>query len=137
MVQVSHPKLAHIYVEPGQRDAINDLMRLTTGATDKDFLIPMSEATTFSYLSNLVNPTYYRLFVAEFAHAGEEDRAIQQFEQHKIRYFVARRSQFLGGPRIGSDLASYAPKIRAYLIDKYRVTPLGDGFVLLTRKEGA
>ena len=136
MVQLSHPKLANIYVYPGQDKTINDLMNLTQDATDKDFLIPMSEATTLSYLSGLANPTYYRLFAPEFAHRGEKEKAIGQFDQYKIRYFVARRSQFLGGPRVGSDLQSYAPEIRAYLINKYQVTPLGDGFVLLTRKGG-
>lgn len=135
MNQVANAKLKNIYVYPGQDTTINDLMTLTKDATTKDYLIPMSESTTLSYLSNLVNPTYYTLFLPEFAHIGEQERAIEQFEQLKIRYFVARRSQFLGGPMIGSDLTSYAPKIRAYLIEKYQIVPLGEGFVLLTRRQ--
>lgn len=136
MVQMDHPKLRGILVYPGQDETISRLSELTGGAAPGDHLIPMSEATTLGYLSGLSNPTYYRLFLSEFAPAGEEERAIAEFERLKIRYFVARRHQFLGGPMVGSDLESYAPAIRAYLIENYNITELGPGFVLLERKDG-
>lgn len=133
MIQIKHPKLNGIYVYPGQDETILKLTQLIKTSNSSDYLIPMSEATTLGYLSGLENPTYYRLFLSEFAPAGEEARAIEQFENQKIRYFVARRSQFLGGPMIGSDLSKYAPNIRAYLLANYRVSELGLSFVLLER----
>lgn len=134
MVQMDHPRLRGIYVYPEQGETLRRLAELTSGARLGDFLIPMSEATTMGYLSGLPNPTYYRLFLSEFAPPGEEERAIAQFETLKVRYFVARRSQFLEGPRIGSDLEKYAPRIRAYLQENYKVMELGPGFVLLERR---
>ena len=52
----------------------------------------------------------------------------------RIRYFVARRSQFLEDGNHSSNLDAYAPQIKAYLLEKYRVIPLGHNFVLLERK---
>ncbi len=134
MVQMEHARLHGIYVYPGQDETIRRLSELTSGANPGDNLIPMSEATTLGYLSGLPNQTYYRLFLSEFAPQGEEARAIEEFDRLKVRYFVARRHQFLDGPMIGSDLKRYAPKIRAYLIENYSVTELGPGFVLLERR---
>jgi hypothetical protein len=134
MVRVENPKLKNMWVYQFQAEAIRDLMRFTKGAVPSDYLVPMSESTTMGYLSGLRNPTYYRLFISEFAPRGEQQRAIETFERLKIRYFVARRSQFLpGGPQLGSDLSRYAPEIRRYLIAHYEIIPLGTGFVLLER----
>ena len=135
MVRVAHPRLTGLWVYEFQVKDIEALMKLTAGASSRDYLVPMSEATTMGYLSGLRNPTYYRLFLSEFAPQGEEDTAIGTFERLKIRFFVARRSQFVDEPGPGSDLKSYAPKIRRYLVDNYEVLPLGYGFVLLRRKQ--
>jgi len=135
MARVENPRLKGLLVYEFQAKDIETLMNLTAGATSGDYLVPMSEATTMGYLSGLRNPTYYRLFISEFAPSGEEDRAIRTFERLKIRFFVARRSQFTDEPGPGSDLKSYAPKIRRYLVDNYEVLRLGYGFVLLRRKQ--
>jgi glycosyltransferase involved in cell wall biosynthesis len=135
MARVNNPRLKGVLVYQDQAEVIRDLMRLTAGAPASEYLVPMSEATTMGFLSGLHNPTYYRLFLSEFAPLGERQRAIETFERLKIRYFVARRSQFLpGGPQLGSDLKRYAPEIRRYLIAHYEILPLGSGFVLLERK---
>jgi len=133
MVRIDHPWLKGLQVYEFQADTIRGLMRATSGARG-DYLVPMSEATTLGLLSGLENPTYYRLFVAEFAPAGEQQRAIETFERLKIRFFVARRSQFMAGDGLGSNLQAYAPEIRRYLLDNYEVRPLGTGFVLLERR---
>ena len=135
MAQVDHPLLRGVYVYAEQAKSIGDLMRELRNARPGDGLVSMSEATTMSYLAMLPNPTYYRLFTAEFARPGEEDMAIETFDSLRVRYFVARRSQFFPGGGPGSNLAVYAPKIRQYLIDHYEISPLGDGFALLERKE--
>jgi hypothetical protein len=134
MIQIEHPRLHGIYIYPGQDETIRRLSNLTRDAKRSDNLIPMSESTTLGYLSGLPNPTYYRLFLSEFAPPGEEARAIAEFDKLKIRFFVARRHQFLDGPMIGSDLNRYAPSIRTYLMANYNIMELGPGFVLLERK---
>jgi hypothetical protein len=107
-----------------------------TSRAPSEYLVAMSEATTMGYLSGLRNPTYYRLFISEFAAQGEEQRAIRTFESVRIRFFVARRSQFLDEKGPGSNLRAYAPGIRRYLVENYDVLPLGGSFVLLRRKPG-
>jgi hypothetical protein len=134
MTTVNVPVLRGIHIYADQREDIEKLLKLTAGAGPRDYLVSMSEATTMGYISHLRNPTYYRLFTSEFAPRGEQERAIRTFEHYKIRYFVARRSQFLKGGGPSSDLARYAPKIKAWLLNKYDVIPLGNYFVLLERK---
>lgn len=135
MARVDNPKLKGLWVYQFQAKEIRALMKLTADASPSDYLVPMSESTTMGFLSGLRNPTYYRLFLSEFAPKGEQQRAIATFRRLKIRYFVARRSQFLpGGSRLGSDLNRYAPAVRRYLVAHYKVLPLGYGFVLLERK---
>jgi hypothetical protein len=134
MAIVEHPKLAGLRVYAEQKPAIEQMLVYTRAAAPGDALITMSESTTMGYLAGLPNPTYYRLFTAEFSRPGEQEKAIRAFESLQVRFFVARRSQFISGGGPGSDLASYAPKIRAYLIDNYTIIPLGNSFVLLERK---
>ena len=96
-------------------------------------LVSMSEATTMGYLSGLPNPTYYRPFTVELGAPGEPARLLNTIERECIDAFVARRSQFLPGGGLGSDLRRYAPQVRRHLLAHYRVEPLGTGFVLLLR----
>ena len=134
MGTVDSPVLRGIHV---YADQVNDILKMlehTDTAPAGSYLVSMSEATTMGYLARLPNPTYYRLFLTEFAPPGEQARAIQTFEHYRIRYFVARRSQFLRGGNHSSNLDAYAPQIKAYLLAKYRIIPLGDNFVLLERK---
>jgi hypothetical protein len=137
MSMTQHPLLRGIHVYNEQVPEILSLMKHVRHASPTDYLVSGSEATTMSYLSGLSNPTYYRLFLAEFAREGEEARAIKEFERRKIRFFVARRSQFVAGGGLGSNLQAYAPRMRSYLLDHYVVNALGQGFVLLERKEKA
>lgn len=133
MTATDHPLLEGVYVYAEQARIIRDLTNIT-GKDKAEYLIPMSESTTLGYLSGLRNPTYYRLFTAELAPPGEEEFAISTFERLRVKYFVARRSQFLPGGGPGSRLDLYAPTIQRYLIESFNIRPLGDGFVLLERK---
>jgi hypothetical protein len=133
-VTVNLPKLHGIHIYTTQIEDIKKLVRFTKNAKANDYLISMSESTTMGYLSGLRNPTYYRLFFREFAPPGEQERAIKTFNHDLIRYFVARRSQFLKGGGYSSPLGTYAPKIKAYLEEKYKIIPLGINYVLLERK---
>lgn len=132
MVKVDHPKLEGIRVYDDQVEDIQALMR-EVAKRDDPTLVPMSEATTMAYLAGAQNPTFYRLFTAEFAPPGEIERAIREFDRQQIDFFVARRSQFLQGGGPSSDLAQYAPLIKKYLVSKYRIRPLGMRFVILAR----
>jgi hypothetical protein len=134
MATVNAPALQGIHVYAGQVDDIERMLSRTQRAPRGSFLVPMSESTTMAYIAGLPNPTYYRLFITEFAPPGERERAIETFERYRIRYFVARRSQFLEGGGYSSNLDAYAPQIKAYLLSKYQVIPLGNQFVLLQRK---
>lgn len=120
----------HIY--SSQQTDIIRMMELTAEKKTAT-LIPMSEATTMSYLSGLKNPTFYRLFTTEFGAPGEPHAVLQAIENHCIDYFVAMRKQFIAGGQKGSNLRNYAPEIRTHLIKSYSVTPLGERFVLLSR----
>jgi hypothetical protein len=130
------PVLKGIHPYADQVGDITKMRGLLAGTPHSSRLVSMSEATTMGYISGLPNPTYYRLFLVEFAPSGERERAIRAFERCRIRYFVARRSQFLSGGNHSSDLGAYAPEIKAYLLEKYRVIPLGNNFVLLEREVG-
>lgn len=134
MVKVDHPKLQGIYVYADQKPDIDALMNYAQLAAPGDALISMSESTTMSYLSGLPNPTYYRLFLAEFAPDGEQEKAIRTFDQLNIRYFVARKGQFIPGGGPSSDITRYAPQVFEYLKKNYDIKPLGKRFILLERK---
>ncbi len=135
MSTIDHPLLRGIHLYNEQVPEILSLMKHVRHASSSDYLVSGSEATTMSYLSGLSNPTYYRLFLAEFAREGEEARAIKEFDRRKIRFFVARRSQFVASGGLGSNLQAYAPQMRSYLLHNYVINALGHGFVLLERKD--
>lgn len=133
-VAVDHPYLRNTTIYKQQeRDVVELLKHLEVGGKC-GYLLPMSEATTMGFLSGLQNPTYYSLFTAEFTPEGEQELAIAAFEKLEIRYFVARRSQFFTSDVPASNLDNYAPVVKRYLLEKYRVIPLGTYFVLLERK---
>lgn len=130
--ELDNPLLKGIYVYSWQHADITHMMELT--AENKDAtLIPMSEATTMSYLSGLKNPTYYRLFTTEFGAPREPQTVLQAIEKNCVDYFVAMKKQFLSEGERGSNLRQYAPTIRNHLIANYKITLLGRRYVLLTR----
>ncbi|MBL3526126.1 MAG: hypothetical protein JMN27_00670 [gamma proteobacterium endosymbiont of Lamellibrachia anaximandri] len=130
--ELEHPLLKGMHIYRRQQADITRMMELT--AKNKTAtLVPMSEATTMSYLSGLQNPTFYRLFTTEFGAPGEPHTVLQAIENHCIDYFVAMRKQFIAGGQKGSNLRNYAPQIRQHLTQSYKVTPLGERYVLLTR----
>jgi hypothetical protein len=133
-VTVTHPLLRAIHVNIGQTNDISRLMEEVASAPPDATIVSMSEATTMGFLSGLHNPTKYRVFVREFAIQGEEQRAIATIDRLMIDFLVARRSQFLSGGGFSSNLAAYAPELRAYLIRHYDIVPLGSSFVLLRRR---
>lgn len=132
MTTIDHPLLQHIHVYEMQQKDITRLRSLLDKYHVK-YLVSMSESTTMSYLSGLPNPTYYRPFTVEFGAPGEPARLLRTIEELCIDAFVARRSQFLPGGGLGSNLRQYAPKVRQHLLSHYRIEPLGEGFVLLIR----
>lgn len=133
--EVDHPLLRGIHVYETNRMDIERLQEEMAKAPLGASMVSMSESTTMGFLSGLSNPTVYRAFSLEFARPGEEEKAIETFERMKITYFIARRVQFLDGGGPASDLDSYAPKIKAYLLAHYEVIPLGEHSVLLRRKD--
>ncbi|RDH83365.1 MAG: hypothetical protein DIZ78_15340 [endosymbiont of Escarpia spicata] len=130
--ELDHPLMKGMHIYSRQQADITRMMELTA-ENKAATLIPMSEATTMSYLSGLNNPTFYRLFTTEFGAPGEPQTVLQEIENNCIDYFVARRKQFMAGGETGSNLRVYAPEIRTHLIKSYSVTPLGERFVLLSR----
>jgi len=132
--ELDHPLMKGMHIYSRQQADITRMMELTA-ENKAATLIPMSEATTMSYLSGLNNPTFYRLFTTEFGAPGEPQAVLQAIENNCIDYFVARRKQFMAGGKTGSNLRVYAPEIRTHLIKSYSVTPLGERFVLLSRTE--
>jgi len=134
-VEIEHPLLRGIYPYEANREDFEDLIKEMAKAPSGATLVSMSESTTMGFLSGLSNPTVYRAFSLEFSRPGEEDRAIKEFERLKITYFVGRRRQFLDGGGPASNLDSYAPAIKTYLLANYDIVPLGRNFVLLRRKE--
>ncbi|MBL3598506.1 MAG: hypothetical protein JMN25_01395 [gamma proteobacterium endosymbiont of Lamellibrachia anaximandri] len=130
--ELDHPLLKGMHIYSSQKTDITRMMELTAESKIAT-LIPMSEATTMSYLSGLNNPTFYRLFTTEFGAPGEPQAVLQAIENNCIDYFVAMRKQFMAGGEKGSNLRVYAPEVRTHLIKSYSVTPLGERFVLLSR----
>ena len=128
-----NPFLKGAVIDASQVESIDELTKYAAadpGAT----LVPMSEATTMGFLSGLENPTYYRLFTVELFGKARQERAIETFEQFKIKYFVARSGQFIAGGAPASNLAAYAPMVKAYLLAHYDVRKLGENYVILIRR---
>ena len=129
------PFLKGAIIDAGQAEAI-DKLRAITARDSGAALVPMSEATAMGFLSGLPNPTYYRLFTVELFGRRRQERAIETFEQHKIKYFVARSGQFIAGGAPASDIDSFAPLVKRYLISHYDIQSLSYSYVLLTRRVG-
>lgn len=132
----SAPFLSGVIIDASQAEAI-DRMRAITARDPDATLVPMSEATTMGFLSGLRNPTYYRLFTVELFGKARQQRAIETFEREKIKYFVARSGQFIAGGAPASDIDSYAPLVKKYLVSHYDIRSLSPTYVLLTRRTAA
>ena len=129
----SAPFLKGAIIDASQAEAI-DRMRAITMHDPGATLVPMSEATTMGFLSGLQNPTYYRLFTVELFGKRRQEQAIATFERDKIKYFVARSGQFIAGGAPASDIDSFAPLVKKYLVSHYDIRSLSHTYVLLTRR---
>ncbi len=132
--QTIQPFLKGAMIWSPQADTIDQLYRIAQAHPDAT-LVPMTYCTTLGYLSNLRNPTYYRLFTtSEMPGKTGQQAAISTFERDRVTYFVARRGTFFSTDDPGAVQMVILPLVKSYLLRHYDIRPLGENYVILVRR---